>query len=212
MSILSTILTALPIALAISITPGAAFFGIIQTSLEKGFKSGMQFALGIAFSDFLLISLCIWGLANVMQNEIARLVCSIIGGSILIIYGIVSFFNKKPKLGEKHQREVLEKTEKKNHFLSHFAKGFIFNFTNPFIWILWIGITPYSGSVLQYQILFFLTILGTVFSIDCLKSYFAGKIKNAITPNIAYLINRIVGLVFCGLGIFLIAKMLVTIY
>lgn len=211
MNLLSTILTAIPFALAISIAPGAAFFGIIQTSLTKGFKSGMRFAIGISLSDLTLIALCLWGLASIMQNEKARLIASFIGGSILIIYGLSNFFNKKSKLNEKHQQEVL-RSESSSSIFTQYAKGFIFNFTNPFVWLLWIGITPYSGAEINLQMLFFLTIVATVFSIDCMKSFFAGKIKNAITPNVAHLINRIVGIVFCGLGIFMIIKMLLTIY
>lgn len=212
MNLLSTILTAIPFALAISIAPGAAFFGIIQTSITKGFKSGMRFAIGISCSDLILISLCLWGLASIMQNEKARLVSSFIGGSILIIYGLSSFFNKKSKLNEKHQQEVLSRPEKSSSNFTQYAKGFIFNFTNPFVWLLWIGITPYSGTELNSQIPFFLTIVAMVFSIDCMKSFFAGKIKNAITPNIAFLINRIVGIVFCALGVYMIVKMLLILY
>ena len=36
---------------------------------------------------------------------------------------------------------------------------------------------PYSGVVLKEQVFFLLFILITVFSMDMLKSYFAGKIK-----------------------------------
>lgn len=212
MTLLPTILTALSFAFAISIAPGAAFFGIIQTSISKGFKAALHFAMGIALSDIILISLCIWGLANVMQNETTRLLSSFIGGSILIIYGLVTFFNKKSKLQDKRNCDMLQSSGKVTTRATQFAKGFLFNFTNPFVWILWIGVTPYSGTTLTAQVLFFTSIIICVFSFDCLKSFFAWKIKNAITPNIAYLINRVVGVIFCILGCSMIIKMLISIY
>lgn len=213
MNILSTILQALPIALAISVAPGAAFLGIIQTSLNNGFKAGILFALGIACSDVILIALCLWGTAGIMHNETARLLFSILGGIILIGYGLLTFFNRRKPIKTRHQDEVLN--DPRSNKLGKFKypmQGFAFNITNPFVWILWLGIAPYSGSNINLQILFFACILLTIFCIDMLKSFFAGKLKKAITYEVAFIVNRIVGIVFCVLGIVMIVRMVVTLY
>lgn len=213
MNILATFLQAIPIALAISVAPGAAFLGIIQTSLNNGFKAGIFFALGIAFSDMILIGLCLWGTANIMQNETAKLLFSILGGLILIGYGLVTFFNRKRPVKTRHQDEVLN--DPRGNRLGRFKypiQGFAFNITNPFVWILWLGIAPYSGPNINLQVLFFACILLTIFCIDMLKSFFAGKLKKAITHEVAFVINRVVGVVFCILGIAMIVRMLLTLY
>lgn len=213
MHILSTILQAIPIALAISVAPGAAFLGIIQTSLNNGFKAGILFALGIAFSDIILIGLCLWGTAGIMHNPTAKLLFSILGGIILIGYGLVTFFNRKRPVKTRHQEEVLNdpRTDRLGKF-KYPMQGFAFNITNPFVWILWIGIAPYSGPNINLQILFFACILLTIFCIDMLKSFFAGKLKKAITYEVAFIVNRVVGVVFCALGIFMIVRMLLELY
>lgn len=212
MGIVATILQAVPIGLVISVTPGAALFGIIQTSISKGFKAGVFFALGIALSDIIVLSLCIWGLANVMEEPRTRLIMSVLGGIILISYGLFTFLNRKTKLTSK-RREVIEKAPTLQiKPYQCIAKGFVFNFTNPFVWVLWIGILPYSGDTVRMQILFFACILLSVFIVDLLKSFFAGKIKNMITHEVGYIINRIVGLIFCLLGVIMIIRMLVELY
>ena len=131
MHILSTILQAIPIALAISVAPGAAFLGIIQTSLNNGFKAGILFALGIAFSDMILIGLCLWGTAGIMHNPTAKLLFSILGGIILIAYGLITFFNRKRPVKTRHQEEVLN--DPRSNKLGKFKypmQGFAFNITN----------------------------------------------------------------------------------
>lgn len=213
MGIIATILQAVPIGLVLAISPGAALFGIIQTSIAKGFKAGILFALGIAFSDILIISLCLWGLAGSMENPTTRLLLSILGGIILITYGLITFFNKKSKLSAKRQQEVISDSQAAPIKLYQcFGKGAIFNFTNPFVWVLWIGIMPYSGHEIKIRILFFACILVTIFLIDIAKSFFSNKIKNMITHETGYVINRIVGLVFCLLGVIMIVRMLCELY
>ena len=213
MGIVATILQAIPIGFVIAITPGAALFGIIQTSISRGFKAGILFALGITISDILIISLCLWGMVSIMDNPTIRFTLSILGGLILIVYGLFTFFNKKSDFSVKKQKEVLDSTGTTSiKPYQCFFKGFAFNFTNPFVWVLWLGITPYSGNTTQLHILFFVSILLTVFIIDLMKSFFAGKIKNIITHQVGYIINRVVGLVFCLLGVIMIVRMSVELY
>jgi threonine/homoserine/homoserine lactone efflux protein len=247
MGIGSILLTAIPTGLAISLSPGAALFGIIQTSLSKGFKSGISFAIGISISDMLFIALCLWGLSGLMDNPVAMKVFGWVSGIVLIVYGLVTFFNKKSTVSEKQRRQVAEKrmqaieermqaieehqqqvgeylhgaTENTDErieeaqprptlvvsVLRPMSKGFLFNLINPCAWVLWLGILPITaGLTLGRQILFFGSILVSIFCIDLIKSYFAGRIKNLIKPNMMFIINRVIGIIFCVLGIYMIVK------
>ncbi|MCQ2263547.1 MAG: LysE family translocator [Bacteroidales bacterium] len=244
----SIILTAIPIGLAISLSPGAALFGIIQTSLSKGFTSGISFAMGISLGDMLFIALCIWGLSGLMDHQPALKIFGFVCGAVLIVYGLITFFHKKDTVTDKqrqqvadlrmkvveghmqvmdeHQQQVGEYVQgvreklnvppprvKREHSLRNnifrpMAKGFLFNFINPCAWVLWLGILPITATYeLWQQILFFACILLSILFIDLMKSYFAGRIKNMINPKMMFLINRIIGIIFCILGVAMIIKM-----
>ena len=215
------LLNAIGTGLIISISPGAALFGIIQTSLSKGFKSGVFFALGIALSDMIPISLCLFGFSAILGNPLAQQIFGAVCGSILVGYGLITFFSRRDKVSEKQRMQVENRIHEMDdkidnlkpvlprrsylNVLKPMSKGFLFNFLNPVAWILWVGILPVTASFsLKQQIFFFGSILATIFCIDVLKSFFAGKIKNMVTPKIFFYVNRIIGIVFCVLGVLLI--------
>ena len=211
---LAVLLKAIPIGLLLSIMPGAAFFSVIQTSISRGFRAGLFLAFGISLSDIFLVALCLFGIAGLMENnETAQLVMGIVGGIILMVFGGYTFLNMKSDLNPRLSKSLLlkegpngEEINGENKRIKYLAKGFALNVSNPFVWLLWLGIVPYSGAVLKEQMLFLIFILITVFSMDMLKSYFAGKIKQIFTPEVIFLINRIVGLVIACLGVFLIIR------
>lgn len=217
------LLSAIPIGLAISVSPGAALFGIIQTSLSKGFKSGIFFALGIALSDMLFIGLCLWGFAALLDNPIAKMVFGLVCGCVLVGYGLLTFFSKRDTVSDKQREQVenrIHEVDKLDNLppvlprhqylnvLKPMSKGFLFNFINPGAWVLWMGIMPLTANNdVKEQIFFFGCILATIFCVDMLKSYFAGKIKTMVTPKVFYYVNRIIGIIFCVLGVVMIVKM-----
>ena len=217
------LLSAIPIGLAISVSPGAALFGIIQTSLSKGFKSGIFFALGIALSDMLFIGLCLWGFAALLENPIAKMVFGIVCGCVLVGYGLLTFFSKRDTVSDKQREQVenrIHEVDKLDNLspvlhrhqylnvLKPMSKGFLFNFINPGAWVLWMGIMPLTANNdIKEQVFFFGCILVTIFCVDMLKSYFAGKIKTMVTPKVFYHVNRIIGVIFCVLGVVMIVKM-----
>ena len=216
-------MSAIPIGLAISVSPGAALFGIIQTSLSKGFKSGIFFALGIALSDMLFIGLCLWGFAALLENPIAKMVFGIVCGCVLVGYGLLTFFSKRDTVSDKQREQVenrIHEVDKLDNLspvlhrhqylnvLKPMSKGFLFNFINPGAWVLWMGIMPLTANNdIKEQVFFFGCILVTIFCVDMLKSYFAGKIKTMVTPKVFYHVNRIIGVIFCVLGVVMIVKM-----
>lgn len=209
---LAVILKAFSIGLLLICMPGAALFSILQTSISRGFKAGLFLAIGISISDILLVALCFVGIANLMiDNETATFVMGLIGGVILIGYGIYTFLNKKTDLNPYRRKNTdleqrVEAKTSKYKMLQYTFKGFIFNFTNPFVWLLWIGVVPMSGNSVKEQSIFLLLILLCTFSGDALKSFFANKIKQILTPKVIYWVNRIVGLVFLALGLVLIIR------
>lgn len=212
---LYTIITAFSIAILIVFTPGAALFSLLKTSVSRGFKAGFWQAIGISLSDILIVVFCLCGLGRIMEDNLTvRLITSIIGGIILIIYGGHSFFNKNTDLNPAHNENLVKRLKSKTQVYNPYeyvATGFTFNFTNPFVWILWLGIIPYSGITLRQQTLFFLITLGIIFGFDLCKCFFAHKIKTYLTPEKIFLASRISGLLIGILGFGLIIKTLTVI-
>jgi threonine/homoserine/homoserine lactone efflux protein len=69
---LHTILKGTLLGLTLAGLLGPAFFSLVQTSIHRGFKSGMFLAIGIFFSDSLLIFLSYIGISqifNAPQNQ-----------------------------------------------------------------------------------------------------------------------------------------------
>lgn len=206
---ISILLKAIPIGLLLSIMPGAAFFSILQTSISRGFRAGLFLAIGISLSDIFLVALCVLGIAGLMESsETAQLITGIVGGIVLISFGSYTLFCKKNEVNKKivNSLDINEIEENRVGILTFVAKGFALNVSNPFVWLLWIGIVPYLGTTLQNQILFLAFILLTIFSMDLIKSFFAGKIKTLLTPRIILRINKIVGFIIVCLGVFLIIR------
>ncbi len=78
------LLLGLPIVL-VSFT---TMFAILQTSVNKGFYSGMQLAIGISLSDILLMSLCYFGLIQYIQDRTFQIIIGFVGTAFILFYGI----------------------------------------------------------------------------------------------------------------------------
>ena len=73
---------------------GPALFAILQTSMDKGFYSGMQMAIGIALSDILIMVLCFMGASAFAQNTTFQIAIGIGGSLFMVFYGLYLFFKK----------------------------------------------------------------------------------------------------------------------
>ena len=195
----------LGLTLAIFFGFGPALVALIQTSIHRGLWPAFQLAFGIFLSDAALVALGFIGAVRIFNEFKAEL--GIVGGIILIIFGIVTFRRKVKLDMEGNSNNV--KTRGPG-FLTYVFKGFLINFTNPFIWLFWMGVvvgftTNYEGDELKL-LSFFAGALGTVFLVDLLKSFSAYQIKRYIqTHNIVW-INRFSGVGLVLFGIYLVLR------
>jgi len=212
---IDVVFKALTIGLLLAIIPGAAFFSIIHTSLSKGFRRAFFLAAGIASSDIFLIACCYLGIAKLLAIPFFNILMGIIGGIILILYGVFTFLKKEIN-SEAKIEEITPRIEQKimtsNKNILYFFKGFLFNVTNPFVWILWLGITSNSGDTPRNQLFFLVFILATVFSADCLKGYFASKIKKIMSQKFLLIVNKIAGISLGVCGMVMIVRTLMELY
>lgn len=205
-SLFEGMLFGLPFVLVI----GPALFAILQTSMNKGFYSGMQLAIGISLSDCLLMMACYFGLVQYMQNPKFQGVLGIIGSVFLLGYGIYIFIKKTPTLTR--NKEIKLKIKWGGVF-SEISKGFFLNIMNPFLWVLWLTIisTGTAGKNRPESLLFIFGIIIILFSSDVLKSFFANKIVKLLSPQIVAKINKILGLFLIVCSVVLLIRIIITI-
>lgn len=191
---------------------GPAFFTLIQTSLERGFRPAFRLAFGIFLSDSLLVAISFLGASRLFSDPAASKIIGVVGGIILVLIGIYTFRKKVQlqKVMENHGEEIRMPSHWKDFF-----KGFFTNMANPATWIFWfvsVGTisakyTTEAGEVVHFRvILFFLMTLGTVFAMDTLKSFVAHRIKKFINARTVGIVNKVVGVLLVLFGIYLLVS------
>ncbi|MCX6350716.1 MAG: LysE family translocator [Bacteroidetes bacterium] len=182
--------------LLIAVMLGPVFFVLLQTSLKRGFKSAVFFALGIVTSDTMFTGIAYIGVSSFLNPVKAKPWMTLIGGGFMVFYGIFMFFKKK-------QIEGAVPKESSTEPLKNFFAGWFFNSINPTAFFYWVVVVTavtgkYEGNPNQIFI-FFVACMGMVFGTDILKAYLADRLKTIVTPTVLHRINQISGLVlFCA--------------
>lgn len=198
------------IGLTMAVMIGPALFALLQTSIHRGTKAGVILAFGIFLSDFFIVIMSYFGAAQLLKEGQRSLVVGLIGGTILIIFGIVTFTRKV------HINDANNLMEQRRipGPLTFLFKGFFLNFANPFVWFFWftvmMGISGTYGSELSSVSALFGGVLITIFATDVLKVFIASKIKHYLTPKILNLVNYAVGILLMLFGIILIIRSTIT--
>jgi len=186
---------------------GPAFFALLQTGIHRGFNKGFFLAVGIFINDIAIVSLSIVGANAIMHNVQKYQLLGIIGGILLIIFGIVSFRQKSIVIDNKEENAL-----KAPGFLTFIFKGFFLNFANPFVWIFWptvvLGVAAPFIKDPSDMIFFFSGTLSVVFLSDVTKVYLASRIKKHITAKFLQMVNHISGIILILFGIALIIRTL----
>ncbi|MDO1445930.1 LysE family translocator [Rhodocytophaga aerolata] len=184
--------------LLLAILIGPVFFALIQTSIRKGFRSGVLLSLGISLSDTLYILICYIGFTQLFEHEQFKESLAMIGGLIMFMFGISAIL--KPISSK---ADILIEPKKPGTFRYVF-KGFALNAINPFVILFWVGVM--SMVTVQEKLegihifLFFLGTILTVFCTDISKAYVAHKLSKYLTQTFLIWMNRAVGMALVGFG------------
>jgi threonine/homoserine/homoserine lactone efflux protein len=187
--------------LILSLMLGPVFFGLLHTSIHKGFKKALLYASGVASSDSFFIIITYFGIAGFMDDQGFRKIMMAVGGIIMAAFGLYYFFKKASDTIE------LEKEKKQSFKSNMWLKGFFLNSINPSVFIFWIGMVSFASVNYHndklYIFLFFASAILTVFGADSLKAYIAHKIKIYFTNRLLNKMNKVLGLVifFAGLSL-----------
>ncbi|MEJ6797629.1 MAG: LysE family transporter [Crocinitomicaceae bacterium] len=193
----------------LSIMIGPVFIVLLETSIKKGIRAAIAFDLGVLISDFLYILI-----AYIFYSEVQSLaegsdqhVVKIIGGTLFIAYGIASFFKKSKGIKKDKQGNLVKEA---NDYKMLALKGFLLNFANPLVIFYWFSVMTLAekaeGMESAPLFTFLSVILITFFGIDLLKIFGAKKLRPLVTNSVMKGLNRLIGIVFFGFGLFLILQ------
>jgi len=208
---MSPFLQGILVGLTFAVLLGPAFFSLIQTSIQRGFRSGFFLALGIFISDFSALLLAYFGATQFLgKDPRENFLFSIIGGIILIIFGTFTFIRKVST-----QQQIPGNTEGNGASKPYvyIIKGFLLNAANPGMWFIWItvvvSISANFGVNNRAIYIFLGGALGTIFATDIFKCFISHQIKHLINDKVLTWMNRIVGVVLAGFGTYLIINVMV---
>ena len=200
-----SILTPITVGFFTAFIMGPVFWVLLETSITKGFKAAVAFDLGVMFADVCFIGVCYLGSFQLLEDDQNKQGLFVLGGTILLLYGLFSWINRNKK--SKEQPEI---QESKENYFGLAAKGFAINILNVGVFIFWGGVTivssPASGKSFTSFVLFFSIVLLSYFVTDLLKISVANRFKSLLTGKGIVIVNSIVSLILIVSGVVLILK------
>ena len=209
------IFQAIGIGFLLSVMVGPVFFILLETSITKGVRASLYLDLGVFIIDVIYILFAfifaaqIKGFTNDASNN--NFILGIIGGVLFVGYGIYTLFSKSKNEVSPKSKTI---TSKNADSLVLGIKGFMLNFANPAVLFYWIGIIAQGNQITDKDhpgqlILFVSLVLFTYFAMDVLKILGAKKLRPLVTGALLLALNRLIGVIFTVIGVFLILKQFV---
>jgi len=179
---------------------GPVLFTLLQITLTNGTRAGIHVALGIVVSDMVVVALFYFGAIEFFKNPEVQYWLAVMGSVILLLLGLKYLFQKELPKAEEQKHSLLKNT-------GFFAKGFLVNFVNPFVFFVWISIVTLANSRYPTDIevgSFLVAALVGIFSMDTLKVLLAQRIEKFLRPEVLRKLLQIIGIVLIGFAIRLI--------
>tara|TARA_R110000850_G_scaffold269422_1_gene401481 strand:- start:6493 stop:7179 length:687 start_codon:yes stop_codon:yes gene_type:complete len=203
---LQDILTAIPWGLLLAFSIGPGFFVLLETSITKGFRAAFTLDLGIVFGDIIFILIAYLSTNQLLEQLKDNPTLFIVGGLIMVTYGLISYILLKKKFIKQKDQEVDNDNIPKNNYFALFFKGFLLNFINIGVLGFWLMIIITYGPQMEMQTerisWFFAAILFFYLLFDVAKIILAKQLKNKLTPQNIYKIKRVISIVIIIFGVF----------
>ncbi|MCB0733761.1 MAG: LysE family transporter [Flavobacteriales bacterium] len=183
------VLEGLVVGLAMVVFIGPVFFTLLQTTLERGKSAGLSVALGIFMSDVLVSFLCYSGASLWLTTAEANNWTALVG-SILLLGLAIKYLTIQPSMKVKSVSAT--------GLVTSFVKGFLINFVNPFVFVVWIGVTTAMRAQYIHEedhVLFLVPCLLGILFTDSIKVLSAHKLMRFFTQKHLQWIYRICGIV-----------------
>ncbi|MEE1945452.1 LysE family transporter [Pedobacter sp. KR3-3] len=192
-----------------SFLTGPVFFAMIKTSIERGFKAGFSLAVGVIFSDIILIGLVLFGSQFLEYQASFDKYVGIIGGIFLFAVGIYYLFST---VSISYEENKIVKVSKRGYLL----KGFLMCILTPSTLMFWIIVTNIISiklnNMFYEKLLCFFIAMATQLTIDGLKSYYSSKLRYRIKESSLMMLNKIAGVIIILFAIWLVTKTYIKFY
>jgi threonine/homoserine/homoserine lactone efflux protein len=176
---------------------GPVLFTLLNASLQGGWRLGVFVATGIVVSDVACIFSCFYGAIPFVEQVGNQLLISRLGAAILFALGLK--FIWKPSKSKESTRLLTGKTA-----ATAFLQGFLVNFVNPFVFLVWIGLITHAKNrhvAAEATYVFLLATLLAIYATDLTKAFLAQKIKHILSANVLKWCSRIAGILLIAFGI-----------
>ncbi|MDZ7845562.1 MAG: LysE family transporter [Owenweeksia sp.] len=200
---LEILLLALPLGIALSFAAGPIFFVVVETSISIGKTKALMLDLGAVTANAVFIVVAFYGsqsLIHSLQNNIWVTIASALA---VITFGL--YYILKSKRSGQFQRGTTP--SRKRHY---YFKGFLLNFFNVGVLFYWLATTVAVGSILNHHptkmLVFYTLIIGVYLFIDIFKIYFANRFKEKLKGRKLQIVEKILGLMLIGFGVFLVVR------
>ena len=194
------LLHGLLLGLGTAVLLGPVFMTLLRNSLQYGIKNGILTAVGILSSDVLVVSICYTITGDFLKYYVNSPGVKLLGALILIGFGISFIRSKRTNVHSSTAEMHL------NGKWKSFSQGFLVNFANPTVFVIWIGFitiaeSDYSASL--ERVIFLLGILLGIFLTDIAKAIGAHYISNLLTNYNLNYVYLLLGSCLILLGCFL---------
>jgi threonine/homoserine/homoserine lactone efflux protein len=202
-------LPAVFLGIILAFTIGPVFFTILEISVSKGFRAAVFFNIGVVFSEIVFFAIAYASTSSLLESIQENPSWKILGGVLLSFYAGITLLGIYQNKTEEGPYSVDPGSESPN-LIKNMVRGFLLNIINFAVLVFWILIVANYGPGFQdteYKMfLFFLTIVGTYFSIDLGKIYLAQQLKSSLTRAVITKVKIAVNSVILIIGIVLIFK------
>jgi len=202
-------LPAIFLGIILAFTIGPVFFTILEISVSKGFRAAVFFNIGVVFSEIVFFAIAYASTSSLLESIQENPSWKILGGVLLSFYAGITLLGIYQNKTEEGPYSIDPGSESPN-LIKNMVRGFLLNIINFAVLVFWILIVANYGPGFQdteYKMfLFFLTIVGTYFSIDLGKIYLAQQLKSSLTRAVITKVKIAVNSVILIIGIVLIFK------
>lgn len=192
--------------LVLAFMVGPVFFVLLETAATRGLRAALSFNIGVFFADIFFIALAYLSSYQLLENLSNAPGLYVFGGVTLVVYGIL-MYSKKPT------RATLDPSRNKNiknGYIQLFVKGFLLNFINIGVLVIWLGVIIVVGPTVDNDPTRLFTFLGfmlaTYFIIDLGKILLAKQLKRYLTARRIFSVKKILGLILVLCGLVLVIK------
>ncbi len=186
---------------------GPVFFMLLKTSVLKGARAAIAFDIGVILGDISFMLIAYFGSRSLLEKIKDDPRLFLVGGLVLIIYGLITYLDKNNKKESEAPDVVLPAS---NNYIKLLLKGFFLNFINIGVLAFWLGLIVVVGPAYdmnpKYLFWYFGTVILGYAVTDLGKILLAKQLKNKLTPLVIYRIKRGMGVLLIVFGAALMLK------